>query len=172
MTQAQPLIRQAVQSDGPAITRIDGEGLATGHASYRPDTHVWETWNATYVDGLKLVYELDGEVLGWAGVSASSSRCVYRGVGEVSIYIGAGQGGRGIGSALLEALVAASEAAGYWTLTAQIFPENPASLALHRRCGFEVLGLRKALGLMSYGPMAGQWRDVFLLERRSSVVGL
>lgn len=113
-----------------------------------------------------------GSVVGWAGISPISPRPVYRGVGEVSIYVAHGMQGKGIGRALLDAIVARSEQAGYWTLIAQIFPENEGSIALHRRCGFRSLGRRERLGRMTYGPLKDRWRDVIFFERRSNAVGL
>ncbi|MEM7709616.1 MAG: N-acetyltransferase family protein, partial [Pseudomonadota bacterium] len=121
---------------------------------------------------LAMVAETGGTLAGWAGLSATSGRAVYAGVGEVSTYVAAAHLGRGIGRRLLDRLVTESETAGWWTLVAQIFPENRASLALHRAAGFEVLGRRRGLGRMGYGPLAGQWRDVVFLERRSGIAGL
>ena len=108
-----------------------------------------------------------GEVRGWAALSPVSARAVYRGVGAVSIYVDPAHVRRGIGRALLSALVAASERAGLWTLEAGIFPENRASVALHGRCGFELVGVRRRVGQMP----DGRWRDVALYERRSASVG-
>ncbi|WGH78500.1 GNAT family N-acetyltransferase [Jannaschia ovalis] len=155
--------------DGMEIGAIHAEGLATGHASFRDLPHDWDSFQDAFA--LALVAERGGAVLGWAGISPTSDRAVYAGVGEVSTYVAAAAGGQGIGRHLLERLVTQSEAAGWWTLVAQIFPENTASLRLHERCGFARLGLRKRLGRMSHGPMARQWRDVVMLERRSRVAG-
>lgn len=110
--------------------------------------------------------ELDGRVAAWAALSAVSTRPVYRGVAEHSIYVSGDARGRGVGSDLLEALVEASEAAGFWTLQTAIFPDNQASIALHTRFGFRVVGRRERLGLHH-----GRWRDVLLMERRSARVG-
>lgn len=108
-----------------------------------------------------------GELLGWAALTPVSPREVYRGVGAVSIYVAPEQARRGVGRALLGALVEASEQAGFWTLEAGIFPENAASVALHERCGFRLVGVRERIGQMP----DGRWRDVLLYERRSRVVG-
>jgi L-amino acid N-acyltransferase YncA len=108
-----------------------------------------------------------GELLGWAALSPVSSRCVYRGVGEVSIYVAPARMRRGIGRALLQGLIDASERTGFWTLRAGIFPENTASIALHEACGFQRLGVSERIGQMP----DGRWRDVVLFERRSDVVG-
>jgi L-amino acid N-acyltransferase YncA len=110
----------------------------------------------------------DGQVLGWAALSPTSTRPVYRGVGEVSIYVDPAFARRGVGRALLDALIAASERDGFWTLRAGIFPENAASVALHERCGFELVGVSRRIGQMP----DGRWRDVLLYERRSPSVGV
>ncbi|MEM7720101.1 MAG: N-acetyltransferase family protein, partial [Pseudomonadota bacterium] len=117
--------------------------------------------------GLARIAQHNGRLAGWAGVSPTSTRAVYRGVGEISIYIADGYQGHGIGRALMNDVIVASESQGFWTLVAQIFPENDASLALHRQAGFRIVGTRHKLGQMTYGPCAGQWRDVVFLERRS-----
>ncbi|MDB2407048.1 GNAT family N-acetyltransferase [Jannaschia sp.] len=163
------ILRAPRPADGFEINGIHAEGLATGHASFRDDPMGWEAFDAGF--DLGLVAEIDGWVTGFAGVSATSPRAVYSGVGEVSTYVAARSLGRGVGRALLSRIVADSESAGWWTLVAQIFPENEASLALHRACGFETLGIRRGLGRMGYGPMEGQWRDVIMLERRSAKTG-
>jgi L-amino acid N-acyltransferase YncA len=105
-----------------------------------------------------------GEVLGWAALTRVSPRPVYRGVGAVSIYVAPSHARRGVGTALLAALVDTSERAGFWTLEAGIFPENEASIALHERCGFRLVGVRERVGRMQ----DGRWRDVLLYERRSA----
>ena len=110
--------------------------------------------------------EADGSVVGWAALSPASDRCCYEGVAEVSVYVAEASRGGGVGRTLLERLVERSEDAGYWTLTAGVFPENEASLRLHKACGFREVGLRERLG-----ELAGVWRDVILLERRSTLVG-
>lgn len=164
------ILRAATPADGAAITRIQGEGLATGHASFRAVPMEWDEFSTGF--RLNLVAEEDGVVLGFAGVSATSAREVYAGVGEVSTYV-AGRGtGRGVGRALLSRLIADSEEQGWWTLVAQVFPENGASLALHRACGFAAVGTRARLGRMGHGPMEGVWRDVVMMERRSGVTGV
>ncbi len=109
----------------------------------------------------------DGQALGWAALGPVSARAVYRGVGEVSVYVAPAHRRRGVGRALLRALIDASEQAGFWTLRAGIFPENTASIALHEACGFELVGVSRRIGQMP----DGRWRDVVLFERRSSVVG-
>lgn len=153
--------------DWPAVRRILEEGIATGHATFETAAPSWEAWDGGHLDACRLVGEGEaGEIVGWAALSPVSGRCVYGGVAEVSVYVGAEHRGRGVGRALLEALVQASEAAGLWTLQAGVFPENGASLSLHERCGFRRVGVRERLG--RHGD---RWRDVVLLERRSETVG-
>ncbi len=158
-------VRDLVAADWPAVRAIYEEGIASGDATFETEAPSWESWDAAHPD-VRLVAERDGAVVGWAALSPSSGRCVYRGVAEVSVYVGETARGTGVGRALLDELVARSEAAGYWTLTAGIFPENVASLRLHRACGFRDVGVRERLG-----EMGRTWRDVVFLERRSEVVG-
>jgi L-amino acid N-acyltransferase YncA len=129
----------------------------------------WEPWRAARLAEPCLVARgAAGEVIGWAALSPVSSREVYRGIGSVSIYVDPDHAGRGVGTTLLSALVAASERAGLWTLEAGIFPENAASVALHERLGFQLVGVRRRVGQMQ----DGRWRDVLLYERRSQAVGV
>ncbi|MEM6973960.1 MAG: N-acetyltransferase family protein [Pseudomonadota bacterium] len=164
--------REAQVADGEAISRIHREGLSGGHASFRDAPYPAETaWRADG-RGIIIVAEAEAGVVGWASVTPTSDRCAYAGVGEVSLYVGSEAQGRGIGGVLLTELIERSETAGFWTLTAQIFPENGASLAVFARHGFAPLGTRRALGRMGYGSLAGHWRDVVGMERRSTVVGI
>lgn len=165
------ILRPPVPGDAAAIAAIDAEGLTTGHATFRDAPYDWEGFAGAFLGDrcIALVAE-EGSVLGWAGVAPTSPRAVYAGVGEVSLYVAAAARGQGVGHRLLDGLIAASEAAGYWTLTAQIFPENAASLVLHAVHGFRTVGVRERLGRMGYGPLAGRWRDVAMLERRSAAV--
>ena len=136
--------------------------MATGDATFETEVPSWDVWDAEHLPGHRLVGLEGGAVLGWAALSPCSGRFVYRGVAEVSIYIGEGARGRRVARELLDALVARAEAGGIWTIESGIFPENAASLALHRRAGFRVVGVRERIG-----EMDGRWRDVVLLERRS-----
>ena len=153
--------------DWPAVEAIYREGIATGLATFETETPSWERWDAAHRPDCRLVVRAGERVLGWAALSPVSDRCVYAGVAENSIYIAAAARGRGIGKALLRALVEASEAAGIWTLQTGIFPENAASLALHQACGFRIVGIRERIG-----QLHGTWKDVVFLERRSRVVGV
>lgn len=150
-----------------AVRTIYSEGIATGEATFETETPSWESWDAGHLDVARLVAEQADQIVGWAALSSVSDRCVYEGVAEVSVYVGEGHRGRGVGTVLLEALIEASERCGIWTLQAGVFPENVGSVRLHERCGFREVGVRKRLG-----ELEGRWRDVLLLERRSRVVGV
>lgn len=153
--------------DWEQVRSIYLEGIATGDATFETDAPSWDKWDAAHLRDLRLVARAPrGVVLGWAALSPVSTRRVYGGVAEVSVYVGERARGRGAGRALLEALVAESEASGIWTLQAGVFPENTASVNLHLRCGFREVGRRERIGRLK-----GAWRDVILLERRSKVVG-
>jgi L-amino acid N-acyltransferase YncA len=166
MSRGAPAIEPMRPADWPEVARIYAEGIATGDATFERDVPAWEVWDREHLAVPRLVAREGDRLLGWAALSPVSGRCVYGGVGEVSVYVGRDARGRGVGSGLLRALVAASEEAGLWTLQAGIFPENGPSLAVHRACGFRDVGRRERIGRMD-----GRWRDVVLLERRSRVVG-
>jgi L-amino acid N-acyltransferase YncA len=154
--------------DWPAVSRIYAEGIATGNATFEHTVPDWSQWRTARANDPCLVaYGVSGEVIGWAALSHISSRAVYRGVGEVGIYVELARAGQGVGRTLLNALIEASERAGFWTLQAGIFPENAASIALHGSCGFRPVGTRERIGRMP----DGRWRDVVLYERRSVHVG-
>ncbi|MDQ0371786.1 GNAT family N-acetyltransferase [Cellulomonas humilata] len=149
------------------VERIYAAGIATGHATFEVAPPTWEAFDAGKVREHRFVaLDDDGGVLGWAAASAVSDRCVYAGVIEHSVYVDPAARGRGVGRALLEALLDSAAAGGVWTVQSGIFPENSASIALHTAAGFRVVGTRERLGRMTYGPLAGQWRDVVLMERR------
>ncbi len=153
--------------DWEPVRAIYLEGIATGNATFRQHAPDWAEWDQEHLGSCRLVVRSGPVVLGWAALSAVSKRRVYRGVAEVSVYVSADARGRGVGSALLAALINASEQAGIWTLQAGIFPENTASIALHRSLGFRIVGTRERIGCMD-----GRWRDVILMERRSAVAGV
>jgi L-amino acid N-acyltransferase YncA len=159
-------IRELTQADWPQVQRIYEEGIATGNATFDTEAPEWAAWDRGHLPGHRLVATLDGRVVGWAALSPVSERCCYAGVAEVSVYVAGAAAGQGVGRALLDELVRRAEAAGIWTVQAGVFPENTASLALHRGCGFRTVGVRERLGQLD-----GRWRDVVLLERRSPLIG-
>jgi phosphinothricin acetyltransferase len=152
--------------DGPLVAEIYAQGIATGDATFETEVPSWERWDAVHLPAHRFVAEDGGRVVGWVAASPVSDRCVYGGVVEHSVYVAAAERGRGIGGILLARLVASTEAAGVWTIQTGIFPENEASLRVHERAGFRVVGRRERLGRLH-----GAWRDVLLLERRSDAVG-
>jgi L-amino acid N-acyltransferase YncA len=154
-------------ADWPRVRAIYREGIATGNATFEIAVPDWANWEKAHRPDCRLVARLDREIIGWAALSPVSSRCVYGGVGEVSVYLAESVRGQGIGKALLTALIEESEKAGFWTLQAGIFPENVVSIALHRSCGFREVGRRERIGKMN-----GVWRDTVLMERRSTTVGV
>ena len=151
----------------PDVKAIYESGIATGNATFQTGAPAWEEWDAAHIKTCRLVAVEQDEILGWAALTPVSGRCVYAGVAEVSIYISESARGKGLGSILLNALVAESEQHNFWTLQAGIFPENVASIRLHEACGFRMVGRREKIG-----QMQGVWRDTVLLERRSSTVGV
>lgn len=161
-------IRAMEDADGPKVLDLYAQGIATGHATFQDRTGNWTDFSAGKLPHPRLVAQSEeGEILGFAVLSPTSARPVYRGICEVSIYIADKARGQGVGHALMTALVSASDAAGLWSLTAGIFPENKASLILHAAHGFRCMGRQRGAGIMPHGPMAGQWRDVLKLERRT-----
>lgn len=154
-------------ADWPRVRAIYLAGLATGQATFEVAAPSWAVWDAGHLPTPRLVARIDGEVAGWAALSPVSDRCVYAGVAEVSIYVGAEHRGAGLGRALLTALIEGAEQRGLWTLQAGVFPENEASVRLQLACGFREVGRRERIGRRD-----GVWRDTLLLERRSRVVGV
>ena len=150
----------------PEVARIYADGIATGDATFETEVPSWERWDGSHLAEHRFVALRAGGVVGWIAVSPVSDRCVYGGVVENSVYVGESARGLGVGRLLLERLIDSTEQAGIWTIQTGIFPENEASVRLHERAGFEVVGRRKRLG-----KLHGAWRDVLLLERRSPVVG-
>jgi phosphinothricin acetyltransferase len=152
--------------DWNAVQAIYLEGIASRNSTFELAVPDWEIWDKDHLHACRLVARIQSEVVGWAALIPSSGRPVYSGVVWASIYVAKRTRGRRIGSALLAALIADSEREGIWTLQAGIFPENTASLRLCESAGFRVVGIRERIGCMD-----GRWRDVMLLERRSSVIG-
>jgi len=152
-------------ADWPAVRAIYEAGIATGDATFETAAPTWEAWDAAHLPGHRLLARDGDRVLGWAALAPVSDRCAYAGVAEDSIYVAPQAQGRGVGRALLDTLVASAERAGIWTVQTGIFPENRASVRLHQACGFRVVGVRERIGRLH-----GRWRDVLLLERRSTRV--
>jgi L-amino acid N-acyltransferase YncA len=155
-------LRELRREDWPAVKAIYEQGIAGGDATFETEASSWEDWNRSHLEGHRLVALQEGELVGWAALAPVSGRCVYEGVTEDSVYVADAAQGRGVGRALLDELIAGAERDGIWTIEAGIFPENQASLRLHRRCGFRVVGTRERIG-----QHHGVWRDVVLMEWRS-----
>ena len=160
-------VRPMTPADWPSVRAIYESGIATRDATFETAAPTWEAWDASHLADHRLVATRpDGEIAGWAALSPVSDRCAYAGVAENSVYVHPDHRGAGVGRALLEALIDDAERAGIWTIQTGIFPENAASVALHERCGFRIVGRRERIGRLD-----GVWRDTLLLERRSPVVG-
>jgi phosphinothricin acetyltransferase len=154
--------------DWPGVRAIYEEGIATGLATFERSAPSWDAWDRSHRRDCRLVaHDANGDMVGWAALSHYSRRAVYAGVAELSVYVAQRARSRGVGSALLGALIEASEAVGIWTLQAGVMADNAASLALHEALGFRRVGVRERIGR----DAKGHWRDVVLLERRSEIVG-
>lgn len=162
-----PAIEALLPEHWPRVAEIYREGIETGNGSFETTVPAWPEWDAAHRSDCRLILRLAGEIAGWVALSPVSRRAVYRGVAEVSIYVAESARGRGVGRALLAALVEASEGSGIWTLQSGTFPENEASIALHKSLGFREVGRRERIGRRE-----GVWRDVILLERRSGCAGI
>ena len=149
-------------ADWEQVAGIYAEGIATGVATFETETPTWDEWDATHLSFGRLVARSDGVTTGWAALAPISRRACYRGVAEVSVYVASVARGQGVGTALMRRLADDATAGGIWTLQATVFPENDASLALHQRVGFRVVGRRQLIA-----QLGGIWRDTVLLERRA-----
>ena len=158
-------LRELREEDWPAVREIFRRGIATGNATFETEAPSWDAWNRSQLDGHRWVAVEGGRVVGWVAAHPVSLRPCYRGVVEHSVYVDDAFQGRGIGRALLDRLAESTEEAGIWTIQTGVFPENEASLKLHERCGFRVVGTQEKLGKLD-----GVWRDVVVLERRSEVI--
>jgi phosphinothricin acetyltransferase len=159
--------------DWPEVQRIYAEGIATGMATFESMPPVtWSEFIRSKVENCSLVArDENGPLVGWAVLTPISYRNVYRGVAEASVYVAAAHRGQGVGDGLVAELVRTAEARGFWTLQSSTFPQNLASIAVQRRHGFHIVGIREKIGQMTHGPLAGQWLDTLLLERRSLAIG-
>jgi L-amino acid N-acyltransferase YncA len=158
-------VRELRQEDWPEVARIFAQGIATRNATFETELPGWEDWDGAHLREHRLVAEADGEVVGWIALAPVSTRCCYAGVAEISAYVAEKARGHGVGTALLEHVIASTERAGIWTLETGVFPENEPSLALLKRFGFREVGVRERIGQLD-----GVWRDVVFLGRRSEVI--
>jgi L-amino acid N-acyltransferase YncA len=154
-------VRAMTAEDWPAVEAIYAEGIATGHATFETEPPSWDEFDGGRHREHRFVALEDARVVGWAALSPTSTRACYRGVAEHSVYVAESARGRGVGRALMDALLASADAGGIWTIQTSIFPENQASVALHERLGFRVVGWRERIA-----ELDGVWRDTLLLERR------
>lgn len=157
-------IRPLIKEDWASVSRIYAEGIATGIATFETEVPSWEEWNEKFVPECRLVIQRGDNIVGFAALSKVSKRIVYSGVAEVTIYVDEAYRGKGFGKVLLEALITESEKEGYWTLQSGIFKENKASIHLHEKCGFRIVGTREKIG-----NLFGKWHDNVLLERRRKI---
>jgi phosphinothricin acetyltransferase len=162
------VIVEMSEAHWPEVRAIYRAGIETANATFESEPPEWPRFDATRLPGHRhIALDADGRVLGWTAATPVSDRCVYSGVVEDSVYVDPAAQGRGIGRLLLDALITSTEAVGIWTIQSGIFPENAVSLAVHAAAGFRVVGIRERVGKMTFGPQAGQWRDIVAVERRS-----
>lgn len=158
------IIREMKKNDWEAVSRIYKDGVETKTATFQQDVPDYAEWNREHMKDCRYVaVNPEGEIVGWTALTPVSSRCVYQGVAEVSVYVDPLAKGRGIGKALLLRLIDASEEAGIWTLQSSIISSNTASIRLHKKCGFRLIGYREKIAK----DMDGIWQNIVLLERRS-----
>jgi len=167
MSPNQITFRKLQEKDWKEVSEIYKEGIATGNATFEGNIPTWQEWNRNHLNTCRLVAEINEKVIGWSALSPVSTRSVYSGVTEVSVYVLSRFSGRQIGSTLLEKLIIESEKHNIWTLQSSIFRENIPSLRIHKKLGFRKIGYRESIGKMN-----GKWRDTILLERRSTVIGI
>ena len=154
-------------SDWDSVAQIYLEGIQTGYATFEVTVPSWSEWDHSHMKTCRLIAEIGDQVAGWAALSPVSSRCVYAGVAEVSIYVSPEMRGKKVGSHLLKKLIEESEQHGIWTLNAGVFPQNKASLKLHQKLGFRMVGVKERVG-----KLHDTWYDNCLLERRSDRIGM
>ena len=161
------MIREMISEDSSSVLEIYKMGIDTHNATFETDVPSWVDWDSNHLKHSRFVYTENEKVLGWVALSPVSSRSAYRGVAEVSIYIDTQTPGKGIGSLLMDKVIASSEEHGIWTLFSSVFPENKATLRLHEKFDFRIVGTRERIAQIN-----GIWRDTIQLERRSSKVGI
>jgi len=161
------VIRNMEIKDWENVSRIYRLGINTGIATFEKEIPSWNTWDTTHLKSCRLIAEYDNKIVGWAALSPVSDRCVYGGVAEVSVYVDISYNNKGIGTRLLQELIIQSETNGIWTLQSGIFPENKASIHLHKKLGFREIGFRETIGKKD-----GVWYDNVILEKRSKTIGI
>lgn len=160
-------IREMSKTDWQAVATIYEDGIATGFATFETNVPTYDVWNEAHMKTCRLVCVMDEKVLGWAALSSVSSRCIYGGVAEVSVYVSEKSRGLGVGKLLMKHLIEQSETENIWTLQSGIFPENEGSVKVHEKMGFRFIGKRERVGKLD-----GVWKDNLLFERRSETVGI
>jgi len=160
-------IQQMKPSDWLAVADIYKQGIETGMATFETKVPEWGQWNENHIESCRLIAKINENTVGWAALSTVSSRCVYGGVAEVSVYVSSQVRGKKIGEYLLRNLIDQSEEQGYWTLQSGIFPENLSSIRLHEKLGFRKIGYKERIGQLD-----GDWKDNILMEKRSNKKGL
>jgi L-amino acid N-acyltransferase YncA len=161
------MIREMTPNDNSRVLDIYKMGLATRSATFETEVPYWKDWDAKHLRHSRFVFVENGNVLGWAALSPVSARKAYNGVAELSIYIDENHLGKGIGSMLMEKIIISSEEHRLWTLFSSIFPENKATLRLHEKFGFRIIGIREKIAMLE-----GIWRDTIILERRTRKIGI
>jgi len=167
MTKIPISIRSMEKTDWNKVVEIYKQGMETGNATFQHEVPVWEDWDRGHLSYCRFVAKIGNEVVGWSALSPVSSRCVYSGVAEVSVYVSTNYRGQKVGSLLLRKLIDESEENNIWTLQAGIFPENTPSIKIHEQHGFRQIGHREKIGNMN-----GVWRDTLLFEKRSTKIGI
>jgi L-amino acid N-acyltransferase YncA len=161
------MIREMTKQDSSSVLEIYRMGLNTRNATFETDVPSWKDWDSKHLEHSRFVYVDNEKVLGWIALSPVFTRNVYNGVSEISVYVDTSVLGKGIGSSLMHSVITSSEEHGIWTLCSSVFPENTATIKLHERFGFRVIGKREKIAQLD-----GTWRDTILLERRSIKIGI
>ena len=165
-------LRAMVTTDAKAIMKIYEEGIQTGRAAFEAEVPDWHKWDSGHLTQCRWLAEEEDNVLGWLALTQVSTRKVYSGVAEVSICVSLNAQNQDIGSILLEHLISSSEESSFWTLQAQVFPENKIIIHAREKHGFKKSGTPRQLAPMFFGSMAGEWRDQVVMERRSKIAGI
>jgi len=160
-------INKMQRKDWDSVSKIYKEGIETGLATFEKEIPSWGKWDKNHLKSCRLIATLNHKIIGWAALSAVSSRCVYGGVAEVSVYVAKKEWGNKVGKRLMLALINESEKEGLWTLQSGVFSNNLSSIELHKNVGFRVIGLREKIGQLD-----GEWKDNVLMERRSKIIGV